>query len=75
MVARILITLFMLALSVLILKFTEPIVNNVGRSDLAERYLGQGGTYTMWKIIGVLIAVAAFFVLTGQLTFGAGAFK
>lgn len=73
MVARILTTIFMVALSILILKFTEPIVNMVGRSDLAERYLGQGGTYTMWKILGVIIAIASFFVLTGQLRFGPGA--
>ncbi len=74
MVTRILITLLMVGISVAILKFTEPIVNMVGRNDLAERNLGVGGTYTMWKIIGVLIAVTSFFVLTGQLHIGAGAF-
>jgi len=67
MVARILITLLMIGLATAILKFTEPIVNMFGRNDLAERYLGVGGTYNMWKIVGVLIVLASFFVLSGDI--------
>ena len=75
MVARILTTFGMIAIAIAILKYTEVIVRNVGKSNLAERYLGLGGTYTMWKLIAIILIVASFFVLTGQLTFGAGAFK
>ena len=45
---------------ILILKYTQKIVDTVGHSDLADRYLGfgaSGGTYTMWKIIGLLVII------------------
>jgi hypothetical protein len=47
-------------IGVLILKYTERIVDTVGHSDWADRYLGfggGGGTYTMWKIIGLLVII------------------
>lgn len=54
---------------VLILKYTESIVSFVGHSDWADRYLGfggGGGTYTMWKIIGILvIIVGVYFSING----------
>lgn len=42
-----------------ILKYTEPIVRLVGKNDLAEKYLGSGGTYTMWKLLAVIIVIWA----------------
>ncbi|HUD20558.1 MAG TPA: hypothetical protein VMQ44_00615 [Candidatus Saccharimonadales bacterium] len=30
-----------------------------GYNDYAERYLGTGGTYSMWKLIGVVLIIAA----------------
>lgn len=42
-----------------ILKYTEPIVRLVGKNDLAEKYLGSGGTYTMWKLLAVVIVIWA----------------
>lgn len=45
--------------AILILKYVEPIVRLVGKNDLAEKYLGMGGTYTMWKIIAIIIPVVA----------------
>lgn len=44
--------------SYLILRYTEPIVRNIGKSSWAEQYLGNGGSYTMWKIIGLILPVA-----------------
>jgi hypothetical protein len=26
---------------------------------LAERYIGEGGTYTMWKLLGLVVIFAA----------------
>ena len=53
--------LFLLAVAVgiLIMKYTEPIVRTVGINDLAEKYLGAGGTYTMWRLLAILLIVAA----------------
>lgn len=46
-------------IALLIMKYTEPIVRLVGKNDLAEKYLGMGGTYTMWKLIALLIVIVA----------------
>ena len=74
MVSRILITLFLVALGVSVMKWCEPLTNMFGRNDLAERYLGVGGTYNMWKIVGIIIIIVSFFVLTGDFRFGAPTF-
>ncbi|PIP21889.1 MAG: hypothetical protein COX39_00550 [Candidatus Nealsonbacteria bacterium CG23_combo_of_CG06-09_8_20_14_all_40_13] len=40
-----------------ILKFQEKIVRLFGKNSIAEKYLGNGGTYAMWKIIAITIVV------------------
>lgn len=50
---------------ILILRYTDKIVNNVGYFDWAERYLGfggGGGTYNLWKIIGILVIIAGIVI-------------
>lgn len=34
-----------------------------GHAELAERYLGIGGTYTMWKLIGLALIIGAVWYL------------
>ncbi len=53
--------LFVLAviIGLLFIKYTDPIVRTVGKNDWAEQYLGGGGTYTMWKLIGVGLMILA----------------
>lgn len=41
-----------------------------GQMDWAERYLGPGGTYTAWKLIGLLIIGASFAALRWPAFFG-----
>ncbi len=67
---RILEAIVLTGLGLAMLKWSEPLVRTFGVSTLAERYLGQGGTYTMWKLVGILFIVVAFLVLTGAFTFG-----
>ncbi len=46
------------------LRYTLQMARTFGKVGWAERYLGEGGTYTMWKIIGIIapiIAVVYFF--------------
>ena len=74
MVSRILITVFMIALGVSMAKWSEPLTNMFGRNDLAERYLGAGGTYNMWKLVGVIFILVSFFVLTGDFKLGVPTF-
>jgi len=37
----------------LLVKYSYPLTQLFGHNSLAERYLGDGGTYTMWKLIGI----------------------
>ena len=55
--------IFVLAviLALLILKFTEPIVRFFGLSGWAEETFGQGGTYTMYKLLALVIVLIALF--------------
>jgi len=58
---RILVFFGAILVGILILKYTERIVNIVGHMEWADRYLGfgcGGGTYTFWKLLGTLVIVA-----------------
>lgn len=46
---------------------TERIVNFVGHNSTAEKYLGSGGTYTMWRGLGVIVLILGFLFLVGKL--------
>lgn len=48
-----------------ILKYTLQWVSMVGKSQWAEQHLGGGGSFTMWKLIGVILVVFGFFSLFG----------
>lgn len=52
------------AISFVSLTYTLQMARTFGKMGWAERYLGEGGTYTVWKIIGIIapvIAVIYFF--------------
>lgn len=40
---------------ILIIRYVRWIYGNVSRLPFFERYLGYGGGYTGWRIIGVLV--------------------
>ncbi len=70
MITRIIVFIVFVAIAIAILKYTEPIVRTFGKNDLAEKYLGMGGTYNMWKIIAVILIVVGFLYLVGTISFG-----
>jgi hypothetical protein len=70
MFTRILVFIILTAVAIAILKYTEPIVRTFGKNDLAEKYLGMGGTYNMWKILAVIFIVVGFLYLIGSISFG-----
>jgi hypothetical protein len=41
------------------LKYNFQLTKLFGHNSLAERYLGEGGTYSMWKLLGIGLIVAA----------------
>lgn len=46
-----------------ILVYTYPIVRLFGHLDWAEKYLGPGGTYLAWKLIGLAGILFGFYLL------------
>ena len=50
----------------LMVKYRERIVRIVGKSDLAEKYLGLGGSYNMWVIIGMITMFVGAMILLGK---------
>lgn len=56
---KILILLLGLAAGTACVKYSFQLTKLFGRNSLAEKYLGDGGTYTMWKLIGLVLIAAA----------------
>jgi len=52
-------------LAIIIIKFREKIVRMIGKNEWAERYLGQGGTYTFWILFALLIIFIALIWMVG----------
>ena len=50
---------------ILVLMNTEQIVNTTGRVGWAERHLGGAGTFTLYKLIGIVIIVVGMLWGTG----------
>lgn len=42
-------------------------VGTFGRSDWAEQHLGGGGTYTMYKLLGLAVIIIAVLSATGAM--------
>lgn len=61
---KILVFLACTGIGILILKYTEPIVRIVGKMSWAENRLGIGGTYTVWKLIAVLLIAGSLVYVT-----------
>jgi len=70
MFERIIVFFVTFGAGIIILKYTEPIVRIVGKSAFAEKYLGMGGTYNMWKIIAIVVMVVGFLFLIGTISLG-----
>lgn len=60
---RILISLASFAVGVIVMTHSFQLVKIVGHTYYAERYLGEGGSYTMWKLIGVALIIGGIWYL------------
>ena len=62
-----------IVLGVLIMKYSFWITQQTGKIDFAERYLAAplSGTYTWWKIVGIIFIILALAWMGGFLDFGA----
>ena len=66
LIFKIFFTIVLIALGILFLVKTEPIVRMVGHNSLAEKYLGQGGSYTFWKILGTILIILGVLLIFGR---------
>ena len=49
------------------IKYSKNITEAVGNLNLAEKWLGAGGSYSLHKIIGVLLIVCSILWMTGTM--------
>lgn len=54
-----------IGICILFIKKRESLVRFFGKTEYAERYLGAGGSYNMWILIGLLIVIFAAIWLVG----------
>lgn len=66
MITRISIFVATLVIGLGLLRYTLQWVSMVGKNAWAEEHLGMGGSYSLWKLIGVLIIIFGFLVLLGS---------
>lgn len=62
---KILVLIATIFIAMLIIRYRERIVRMVGKNEFAERYLGNGGTYTFWILFALLLIVIAAVWLIG----------
>jgi len=61
-------------LGILCMKYSVRITDNTGKFELAEKYLGGGiaaGTYTFWKLFGLVLCILSVLWLFNKLPHGA----
>ena len=58
-------------LGIVIIKYSFWITQQTGKIDIAEKYLPapMAGTYTWWKIVGLILIAVAFAWMGGFLDF------
>ena len=67
MFSKILIFILGIGLGVLVMVYHRWFVKIVGTNATAEKYLGGGGTYLMWQLIGLLIIIITVLYVFGGL--------
>jgi hypothetical protein len=64
---KFLIFLLCLGAGLITIIYTKWLVDSIGKSSFFEEKLGSGGTYTFWKILGLLSIIFGFYYLFGGL--------
>ena len=67
MLSRFLVSLFVFAVGFLLLKYSYQIYLFTGVIPSAEKIFGGGGTYTMFKLLGVIFVALSLLHLFGVL--------
>ncbi|MDP3993168.1 MAG: hypothetical protein Q8Q05_03110 [bacterium] len=48
-----------------LIKYSFQLTQIFGHNSLAEQYLGNGGSYTMWKLLGLIIIFGSIWYVFG----------
>ncbi|MFC1651944.1 hypothetical protein ACFL24_02200 [Patescibacteria group bacterium] len=67
MIKEIIISILLISLAVLMLVKNKKFVDFFGKNSWAERHLGGGGTYTLFKIIALALIFFTLLYSTGML--------
>jgi hypothetical protein len=62
-VVKLLIFIVGITLGVVFVKYNFQLTQLFGHNYYAERYLGDGGTYTMWKLFGAFLMIGVIIYL------------
>ena len=62
---KILVLILAIISAIIIIQKREWIARQFGKAEWAERFLGTGGTYTMWILIALFIIILALVWLVG----------
>ena len=46
---------------ILLMRYNYQLTQLFGHNSLAEKYLGAGGTYSMWRLLGLLVIIGSLF--------------
>ncbi len=67
MVSKIIIFVLSIVVGLYFLVKSEYIVRVIGHNAWVDSYLGRGGSYLMWKVIGIAVMILGFLYLLGDL--------
>lgn len=62
-VTRILVLFLAIIIGISMMKYRERLVNLFGKNYYAEKYLGNGGSYNFWQLLGILVILGALIYL------------
>ena len=57
---KVLVLILGLGVGTALLKYNYQMTHLFGHNSLAEQYLGNGGTYTMWRLLGIIVILGTF---------------
>ncbi|MEK7534878.1 MAG: hypothetical protein AAB563_00530 [Patescibacteria group bacterium] len=54
---KVLVLILGLGVGTALIKYNYQMTHLFGHNSLAEQYLGNGGTYTMWRLLGIAVII------------------
>lgn len=60
---KFLILLGSIVAGILLIRYSKWLTDNTMRFESAEKFLGPGGTYSVWKLFGILTIAFGFYYI------------